>query len=172
MSCAAKLLERLILSRLAWYLKANDFLPLELTGFRAHLAAQDSILDLTRDVEFKRERSCSTLAVFLDVGKAYDPMSATTVLSCLKDLGLSGRVIRFLRGFLKGRTFAVKLSATLSDPRPLKIGLPKGSVLTPLLFWVVMSRVAPVQMTDYIPVTTSIMQTISVFRLPRRILNN
>lgn len=98
----------------------------------------------------------ASLAVFLDVVEAYDRVSATIVLSCLQEPGLPGRLIRFFRGYLEGCTFSIKLDASVRDPRPPKIGLPQGSVLTTVLFCVVMSCVVPVPTADYICVTSSI----------------
>lgn len=39
-------------------------------------------------------------------------------------LGLRGRLIGFLNAYLEVRSYGVKLEAILSDPMPLKIGLP------------------------------------------------
>lgn len=89
-----------------------QYLPPELTGLRTNLAAQDSTVDLTSGVEFNREGGRSMLAVFLDVPKACDRVSATRVLAFLQNLELRGQLVRFLRPYLEGRLFNAKLSKT------------------------------------------------------------
>ncbi|KAL1418462.1 hypothetical protein MTO96_005708 [Rhipicephalus appendiculatus] len=50
-----------------------------MTGFRPRLSAQDSVLDLLSHIEHHRVSGLSTLAVFMDVAKAYDCVLQTAM---------------------------------------------------------------------------------------------
>lgn len=144
----AKLFERLVHHRLTWFLEVNDLLPHEQTGFRAHLAAQDSLLDFHSALEHNRAIGNYTLAAFLDVQSAFDRVGARTAVDNLQALGLRGRLLCFLQRYLNGRVFSVKLGNVVSSSRPLLRGLPQGSVLSPTLFNVVMARVISSLISD------------------------
>lgn len=107
LSYAAELLERLIYQILVWFLEKNVYLPVEVTDFQTHLVAQDSILSLTSDIEFNRQRGLGTLAVFLDVNRACDSVSVPIIISRLRELRLRGILRGFLCHYLVWSTFAV-----------------------------------------------------------------
>lgn len=95
----------------------------------------------TSDIDHHRQKGKPTAAIFLDITKAFDNVNVHTVLQKLRDIGILGRPLRYLAVCLKCRTFAEKVGSTISTPRPLTKGLPQGSVLSPLLFNVIMSNI-------------------------------
>lgn len=76
----------------------------------------------------------------MDIKKAFDRVDVDNTPIALQDTGVHGRPMRFLRNYVRGRTFAVKLGATVSSPWPLHIGMPQGSILSPLFFNVALSH--------------------------------
>lgn len=70
------------------------------TGFRAHLAAEDSVLDLTSAIEHIRPFGNYTLEYFSYVGKAFNRVRASIAVSSLRAIGLQGRIVRFLAAYL------------------------------------------------------------------------
>ena len=110
-----------------------------MTGFRSRLCTADSILDLVSDIEHNRNNRRHTLAVFFDVSKAFDSVGPTSVILQLTQMGLTGSVQKFIWNMLHKRTMQVRLGTTISTPRKSARGLPQGSVLSPLLFNIVMA---------------------------------
>ena len=57
----------------------------------------------------------------------------------LKKLGISGKLLKFLESFLSNRTMQVRIGSVLSSIRKLINGVPQGSVLSPLLFLIMIN---------------------------------
>lgn len=138
-SCMAKLMERMVLARLEWYLDLHAVLPDEMTGFRARLAATDNILEFCSATDSTHKTGVTLLATFLDIKNAFGCVSRGVVLHQLKTAGVTGRVLRFIASFLEGRSSQVRLGNVLGEPREHHTGLPQGSVLSPALFNLVLA---------------------------------
>ncbi|XP_064469904.1 uncharacterized protein LOC135384641 [Ornithodoros turicata] len=110
-----------------------------MTGFRRNLYCQDSVLDLVSDVEDAAQRRRRTAVVFFDIKAAFDSVPINTVMDSLVDPGIGGKAAAFIHALLSNRSFRVRLGSTLSSPRPQNLGLPQGSILSPLLFNLVMA---------------------------------
>lgn len=72
--------------------------------FRRRRRTMDTIMDLVTLAEHERQCGNITLAVFLDVKRAFDKASHIYVLHDLLQLGISGRCMRWIADFPKGRT--------------------------------------------------------------------
>lgn len=124
-SCVAKLMEKMIHARLAWWVESRRHLPDCMTGFRPRLSAQDSILDLVSHIEHHRADGLSTLAVFLDVSKAYDCLLPEAILRELQSMQVTGRLLQFVEKFLCERQTQVRLGKVLSSSRSMSRGCRK-----------------------------------------------
>lgn len=56
----------------------------------------------------------------------------------LRGLGISSRLLRFIRSFLTSRQLRVRIPGATSPPRPVRQGVPQGSVLSPSLFLIML----------------------------------
>ena len=74
------------------------------------------------------------MAIFLDIEKAFDSVRSDIITNKLVNYGFSGSILQWIRCFLNNRTFQVKINNTLSNVKPVKIGLPQGSVISPIIF--------------------------------------
>lgn len=138
-SCVCKLLERMIHRRLSWQLEDAQALPPQLSGFRAGCSTVDSIGNLTSSLEQAKAQKHVLHAVFLDIHRAFDALPHNVIMERLRHIGVRGRTYKFIASFLQRRTFHVKIAGHTSSPRDSSQGVPQGSVLSPLLFNIVMA---------------------------------
>ena len=76
----------------------------------------------------------------IDFEKAFNRVCHNQCLMSATVLGASAETVRMLRAFLTGRTMSVKISGTLSTPKPVNGGAPQGSLLGGYLFCMVIER--------------------------------
>ena len=133
-SCVCKTMERMINTRLVWYLESNNLISPFQSGFRSGRSTNDHLVRLEtfiRDAFIKKEH---IVAVFFDLEKAYDTTWKYGILNDLHDLGLKGRLPSFISNFLSDREFKVRVGSTLSDMHQQEMGVPQGSILSVTLF--------------------------------------
>jgi len=134
-SAVCKLMEKMIVSKLKWFLEYYKPLNMSQSGFKnRRRTTTDQILRLHGTVQKSLANRHHILAIFIDLEKAYDMVSHQVHLFKLVQMGINGRMFNFINSFLSRRTFQVRLGSSLSTTKTLENGIPKGSVLSPILF--------------------------------------
>jgi len=132
-SCICKVMERMINSRLVWYLERNKIISPMQCGFRKQRSTTDHLVRLESFVREAFAQRQHAVGVFFDLEKAY----GTWKFGILRDLhnaGLHGRLPLFIESFLKNRQFYVRLGSSYSDLFNQEMGVPQGSILSVTLF--------------------------------------
>jgi len=133
-SCVCKTLERMINTRLVWYLEKNNLLTVYQSGFRKHRNTVDHLIRLETKIRQSFIKHEHNVSIFFDLEKAYDTTWKFGIMRDLRDLGLMGNLPIFIKNFLEDRSFQVRLGASLSGSYPQDNGVPQGSILSPTLF--------------------------------------
>jgi len=116
-----------------YYTNLQDRIPTHQFGFRiAHSTIQQChrITDIINKA-FVEHKYCS--AVFLDVSQVFDKVWHQGLLFKIKQSLPSG-YLNLLKSYLSDRYFTVSLNNKTSTVLPMLSGVPKGSILGPLLY--------------------------------------
>lgn len=129
----SKIFERLFLKRLTPVLNRNNIIPEYQFGFRQHHGTPEQCHRIIKVISASFERKMYCSAVFLDIQQAFDKVWHEGLLYKLKKL-LPAPFYLFLKSYLKGRSFYVKINNETSDIKYIAAGVPQGSVLAPVLY--------------------------------------
>ena len=129
-----KVMETMVTKRLQWFLEKNNLISKNQSGFRKHRCTSDQILKLQDTILKKLKNKEHVLAIFIDFERAYDMLHVPTLLKKIQNLGIVGNTYDWVENFLSHRSFQVKVGAELSDIFLQENGTPQGSVISPLLF--------------------------------------
>ena len=75
-------------------------------------------------------------AVFCDISKAFDRVWHKGLLYELKRAGITGSLLSWFTNYLNNRSQRVVLPGACSSWKSIKAGVPQGSILGPLLFFI------------------------------------
>jgi hypothetical protein len=132
LSCIFKLLERIILSRIAPIVEPH--IPADQAGFRPKRGTAEQTLALTCHIESGFESKMKTGAIFIDLSAAYDTVWRWGLMLKTARMVKCKRTLRLLLVMTGTRHFHICLGEQVSRTRTIKNGVPQGSVLAQTLF--------------------------------------
>ncbi len=138
-SCVCKIMERMINLRLTWVLESRNLLSPLQSGFRKKRGTIDNIARLENSIQKSLNNGKFTIAVMLDLEKAYDLIWRKGLIYKMRKMGIHGRMIGWARAFLSERTFQVRIQSKLSQIFVLENGTPQGSVISPTFFTIMVN---------------------------------
>src|SRR6218665_1758613 len=109
--------------------------------FRKYKSTIDQIIKLQDKILKKLKNKEDLLAIFIDFERAFDMLHIPTLLRKLQNYGIVGNVANFITNFLSNRTFQVKVGTEFSNKFPQENGTPQGSVISPLLFLIMINDI-------------------------------
>ena len=136
-SCVSKMFERIILSRLLFFLESNFILSLRQAGFCPGQSTLDQVLYLSQSISdgFNKPRSGSrTILSTIDFSKAFDSVWHPALFHKLISAGLPSCFARWTQSFLSDRRACVIFQNHKSRSFRVRRGVPQGSVLGSVLF--------------------------------------
>ena len=136
LSSMCRLQECIVACQLMGYLNKHALLyPLQF-GFRGgHSCLHAVLLFLNSLLEGKYDSGYvpkHTIAVFLDLKKAFDTVDHVILLRKLENLGAGCKELAWFRHYLQGRKQSVVIDGVTSAEATMSCGVPQGSVLGPL----------------------------------------
>jgi Reverse transcriptase (RNA-dependent DNA polymerase) len=133
-STLCKLMERLVVNRLQWYLERHGLLSKVQSGLRRNRDTLDLIVRLQDTIVRQVHYHGCVLAVFLDMESAFDMVWRKGLMIKLKRFGINGRMFDWIESFVKDWTFHVRVYTTLSGDLRSENGRAQGAMLSPLAF--------------------------------------
>ena len=130
----SKILEHIVHQQVYEYLQQNNMIASEQFGFRPKLSTNIALTQLTEEILQNMDNKMIAVAVFIDLRKAFDTVDHTLLISKLRNLGFSNPGVDWFWSYLSSRSTVTSINNPTSDPKPVTVGVPQGSILGPLLF--------------------------------------
>ena len=131
----SKILEKIIHKRLYKFLTNHNIITQSQYGFRPKLSTEHAVLDLQNSIINNLDKNNTSIAVFLDLSKAFDTINHTILLNKLKYYGIRGLALKWFESYLSNRKqYTSTTPGNDSTTLNIKTGVPQGSILGPLLF--------------------------------------
>ena len=137
-----KVFERVIRKFLVRYLETNGYMTPGQHGFRALRSTLTQLLSHFDSVLMDLESGASSDTIYLDFSKAFNKVDHGILHHKLRNLGINGKMGKWIHAFLNNRQQTVVVDGHHSSNSTVLSGVPQGTVLGPVLFLVLIMDIA------------------------------
>ena len=130
----SKVFEKFMCNRLVKYLETTGLLYEHQFGFRKGHSTELAVTEAVSIITKSLNENKTTLAVNMDLSKAFDTINHDILCSKLEKYGMCGIYLEWFRSYLRNRIQRVRYDQSVSGPSTILRGVPQGSNLGPLLF--------------------------------------
>ena len=124
LSLPGKILEKIISKRLNRFLELNEILSEKQYGFRSGKSTLNAITALLDSIYNNLNKFQPTYVIYLDLKKAFDSVSHTTLSKKLIEIGLPEKSRNWFNSYLANRRQRVNLDGNLCTYRDIQYGVP------------------------------------------------
>ena len=129
-----KIFEKLVYSRLYSFLNLHNCIYELQFGFRTNHSTNHALFSLTEEIRKALDSNNFACGIFIDLQKAFDTVDHQILLRKLEHYGIRGIANDWFKSYLLNRQQFVSINGFDSKKQNIKLGVPQGSVLGPLLF--------------------------------------
>ena len=135
-SYIGKILEKVLEKRLRKHCEMFSILDDPQEGFCPKRSTTRYLFKLLANLEETKKRKLTSMVLLLDFQKAFDSVWIPGLITKLYNYGVTGQFLSLINSFLCNRTLRLKINGEFGQFQRIcaLIGLPQGSVLSPLLF--------------------------------------
>ena len=129
-----KLLERIVKSDVDAYIEMNGLMSKSQHGFRSGRSPMTNLVEFFNEATKWYDAGRSFDVIYLDFSKAFDVICHERIIVKLEAVGVEGKIIEWIRNWLKDRRQRVVVEGKYSDWIEVISGVLQGSVLGGILF--------------------------------------
>jgi hypothetical protein len=129
-----KIMETVIKDQILDFVLQKKLITKHQHGFLRHHSTATNLLECTHDWIVGLSNSNKIDVVYVDFSKAFDSIVFSKLLYKLEQCGITGTLLKWISGFIHGRTQLVVIENCFSSLTDVVSGVPQGSVLGPILF--------------------------------------
>ena len=136
----SKILEKVMYKRVYSFLNSTKQLYNKQYGFRSKHSTEQAVCEIVAKILKNVENRIPSVAIFLDLSKAFDTLEHSIVLMKMSRYGIRGCALKWFESYLNNRKLLAKCvstssgSVTKSEVKDIEYGTPQGSCLGPLIF--------------------------------------
>lgn len=130
----AKVLESFIYDMVSTYMDKENILNKCQYGFQKGKNTKQALITFINNLQRKLDHGEHTVALYLDLKKAFDTVNYKILLAKLNAYGIRGLPLQWFRNYLTNRLQYIQSGETTSSSEEITCGVPQGSNLGPLLF--------------------------------------
>ena len=130
----SKIVERTVHKQLSEFLDINNILHPNQSGFRPMHSTNTVLMKLVSQWSLNIENKQLTGVAFVDLRKAFDTVDHELLISKLISIGCSEESVKWFKSYLSDREQITNFKGKTSHSLIIKMGVPQGSILGPLLF--------------------------------------
>ena len=135
-------MEQMVNRSLVWFIESNNLFINFQCGFRSRRSTMDHVVRLKTSIRKANVQKQLAVATFLNQEKAYETTWWYGIMNDRYNMGLKNRLPNFMKAFLSGRKFRVRIVSTLLNIHNQKDGVLQGSILLVTLFNIIASPIA------------------------------
>ena len=129
LSCFSKIFEKIMHNRILGFLDKNELLCDTQYGFRPGRSCEQALLNANNHILDALSKKQIALLLLIDFSKAFDVVEHSILLHKLQHYGIRGPALNWLETYLSERKQFVSIDSVNSSLKPIKYGVPQGSVL-------------------------------------------
>ncbi|KAL5252011.1 hypothetical protein ACHWQZ_G014978 [Mnemiopsis leidyi] len=131
----SKILEKVVHEQLYTFIDSNNMFSSFQSGYRKNHSCETAVTKIHNDILMMIDKKENVVLLLLDLSAAFDTINHRLLLNKLQRLyGINDVAINWLSSYLSNRSYKVVVNQKSSGECLLKIGVPQGSILGPLLF--------------------------------------
>ena len=136
----SKVLEKIVYQRTYSFMESTGQIYNSQYGFRSQHSCESAVAELTSEIVKGLQNGMYTVALFLDLLKAFDTLEHKVLLDKMYRYGIRGNSLNWFKSYLENRKIRVKCQVAssgkleYSDYQIVNYGTPQGSCLGPLIF--------------------------------------
>ena len=151
----SKVSEKAIHDQLTEYLQRNCLYSRFQSAYRKNHSCETALTKLVDDLQKLTFNRNNVLLIMLDSSAAFDTVDHEILIKKLESsFKVSHCALKLIKSYLTDRTFSTKVNQVQSSPRPLKFGVPQGSLLGPLLYILYTSEIEDIVLEHGLKIIT------------------